>query len=180
MVRSSQKIRVWQDVGPDVFENEIIPRNQPAVLKSIVKDWPAVAAGRESPEAMCRYLRQFDTAKRANATVGPPGIDGRFFYRDDLHGFNFERKLVTIGTALDNLAALIDVPDPPAIAMQAVPVADVLPGFEKENDLCLIDPRVAPRLWLGNKTTTATHYDNYSNIACVVAGRRREAHRSAW
>jgi hypothetical protein len=28
-------------------------------------------------------------------------------------------------------------------------------------------------LWLGNRTHTATHWDQSSNLACVVAGRRR-------
>ena len=30
-----------------------------------------------------------------------------------------------------------------------------------------------PRVWFGNRVTVQTHYDISSNIACVVAGRRR-------
>ena len=166
-------IREWQNVDLEIFQTEIIPRQQPAVLRSLVKDWPAVKEGRKSPEHICRYLKRFDTEKQANATVGSPAIKGRFFYRDDLRGFNFERKLVTVSTALDNLAAMIDEPDAPAIAMQAIPVADVLPGFQQENVLPLVDSALAPRMWLSNRSRIATHYDIYSNIACVVAGRRR-------
>ncbi len=173
MLESPRSIREWRDVDLEVFQTEIVPRKQPAVLRSLVRNWPAVEEGLKSPEHICSYIKQFDTEKPANATVGSPAIKGRFFYRDDLRGFNFERKLVTASTALDNLASMIDKSDPPAIAMQAIPVADVLPGFEQENVLPLVDASLAPRMWLGNQSTIATHYDIYSNIACVVAGRRR-------
>ncbi|HEY5645955.1 MAG TPA: cupin-like domain-containing protein [Pseudomonadales bacterium] len=166
-------IREWRDVDRETFEHEIVPLNQPAVIRSLVGDWPAVAAGRESSAALCAYIKRLDTEKLANATVGPPSIGGRFFYRDDVRGFNFERKRVTVSTALDNLLKLIDAPEPPAIAMQAIPVADVLPGFEQDNVLPLVDAAVSPRIWLGNRSVIATHYDMFSNVACVVAGRRR-------
>jgi len=173
MAESIRSIREWRDVDLDIFQNEIVAQKQPAVLKSLVKDWPAVEEGLKSTAHICSYIKRFDIEKPANATVGAPSIKGRFFYRDDLRGFNFERKLVTVSTALDNLASLIDKPETPAIAMQAIPVLDVLPGFEKENVLTLVDAAAAPRMWLGNQSTIATHYDIYSNIACVVAGRRR-------
>ncbi|MDH3430512.1 MAG: cupin-like domain-containing protein [Gammaproteobacteria bacterium] len=173
MAESDCSIREWRDVNLEIFQNEIIPQRQPAVLKSLVSNWPAIREARDSAAKICGYIKQFDTGQPVNATVGAPSIEGRFFYRDDLRGFNFERKLVSVSTALDNLVALIDKPDPPAIALQAVPVSEVLPSFETENVLPLVDKTVAPRMWLGNKSTIATHYDLYSNVACVVAGRRR-------
>lgn len=173
MAESVCSIREWRDVNLETFQNEIIPQRQPAVLKSLVSDWPAAREGRESAAKICSYVKQFDTGQQVNATVGSPSIKGRFFYRDDCNGFNFERKMVSVSTALDNLLTLIDEPEPPAIALQAIPVTDVLPSFERENVLPLVDKTVAPRMWLGNKSTIATHYDVYSNVACVVAGRRR-------
>lgn len=173
MTEPACSIREWRDVDLEIFQNEIVPRRQPAVLKSLVREWPAVQEGLKSPANICNYIKQFDTEKPANAIVGAPSIKGRFFYRDDLDGFNFERKLVTISTALDNLVSLIDKPDPPAIAMQAISVPKLLPNFEQENALSLLDREVDPRMWLGNKSTIATHYDIYSNVACVIAGRRR-------
>lgn len=173
MAKPVRSIQEWRNVDLATFQNEIVPDNQPAVLKSMVGKWPAVEEGLKSPAHICRYIKRFDSEKAANATVGAASIKGRFFYRDDLQGFNFERKLVTVSTALDNLVSLIDDANSPAIAMQAIPVPDVLPGFERENVLPLVDAAVAPRMWLGNKTTIATHYDVYSNVACVVAGRRR-------
>jgi len=173
MAASAHIIKEWRDVDLDIFENEIVPQNQPAVLRSLIRHWPAVKEGLQSPAHICKYIKRFDSATPANAIVGAPSIKGRFSYRDDLQGFNFERKRVTVSTALDNLVSMIDRPDPPAIAMQAIPVLDVLPGFGQENVLPLVVAAESPRMWLSNKSTIATHYDIYSNIACVVAGRRR-------
>ena len=36
-----------------------------------------------------------------------------------------------------------------------------------------MDDNVLPRIWLGNRITTPTHLDEWNNIGCVVAGRRR-------
>ncbi len=173
MAKSVRDIREWRDVDLDVFQNEIVPTGQPVVLRALVKDWPAVEQGLISPTHVCSYIKRFDAKKGQSAIIGAPSIEGRFFYRDDVKGFNFERKRVTISTVLDKLISLIDAPEAPAIAMQAVPVPGALPGFEKENVLLLVDAAVPPRMWLGNKSTVAAHFDNNNNIACVVAGRRR-------
>ena len=39
--------------------------------------------------------------------------------------------------------------------------------------MSLLDNDVAPRIWLGNRATIATHFDSNHNIACVVSGSRR-------
>jgi hypothetical protein len=173
MGKPSRSVREWRNVDREVFENEVVPENEPAILKSILKDWPAVQESLKSPIDISNYLKKFDTGRPAKAIVGAPSINGRFFYSDDLKGFNFERKLVSVSTALDNLISLSGAPNPPAIAMQAISVAEILPEFEKSNRLALVDDTVSPRMWLGNKATTAAHYDVYSNVACVVAGQRR-------
>src|SRR3546814_4100254 len=44
------------------------------------------------------------------------------------------------------------------------------------SDVCSSDlpaPDAVPRVWIGNATHVSTHYDVSSNLACVVAGRRR-------
>ncbi|HEX4782431.1 MAG TPA: cupin-like domain-containing protein, partial [Usitatibacter sp.] len=60
-----------------------------------------------------------------------------------------------------------------ALAVQSAPIPECLPGFAAENPMPLLDPSVAPRIWLGNGVITPAHFDESSNIACVVAGRRR-------
>ena len=39
--------------------------------------------------------------------------------------------------------------------------------------MSIVDDNVLPRIWLGNRITTPTHVDEWNNIGCVVAGRRR-------
>ena len=168
-----QQIKDWQSVDRAVFENEIFPANRPAVLRGLLRDWPAVQAGRQSPTSVASYFKRLDTGGAVNAMVGPPQIDGRFFYSADFQGFNFGSENVAIGTALDTLVSLAEDPQPPAIALQALHVPDVMPSFLAENTMPLLNSDVAPRIWISNRSRIAAHFDNNNNIACVVSGSRR-------
>jgi len=168
-----KKIEDWTGVDRAVFENEILPANQPVVLRGLLRNWPAVQAGRESRTSAVDYFKQFDTGGAVTAIVGPPGIKGRFFYSDNYQDFNFGPKSISIGTALDNLLALAENPQPPAIALQAMHVPDIMPSFLADNTMPLLDGDLAPRVWISNRSMIATHFDNYHNIACVVSGSRR-------
>ena len=168
-----QKIKEWHNVDRGVFENEIFPGDQPAVMKGLFREWPSVEASSRSPAGIADYIKQFDAGGAVNGIVGAPQIDGRFFYSEDLKGFNFEQRRVTVSTALDTLVSLAEAPESPAIALQAIPVAEILPKFQDDNPMPLLNDRIAPRIWLGNRTRIATHFDNNHNIACVVSGSRR-------
>ena len=168
-----QKIEEWQNVDRAVFENEIFPANRPAVLRGLLRDWPAVQAGRESQLSVVDYVKRFDAGGAVNAMVGPPEIKGRFFYSEDFKGFNFGSETVSISTALDTLVSLSEDPQPPAIALQALHIPDVMPPFLEDNTMPLLGSDIAPRMWIGNRAMIATHFDNNHNIACVVSGKRR-------
>jgi hypothetical protein len=166
-------IRDWHDVTPSVFHEQILPLNQPAVLRGLVRDWPAVRAGGESAQAMGAYLARFDRGGSTPVTLGDPSIGGRFFYNDALTGFNFERRRQPLAESLRALLATVGDPSPQAIYLSALTEDDTLPGFSRENPLALVPPSVGARVWIGNRVTVQTHYDLTSNVACVVAGRRR-------
>lgn len=168
-----QKLQEWHAVDRETFQREIVALRKPAVLKSLVRDWPAVQQATNSPAAMTSYLSQFDAGKEMPVFIGPPAIKGRFSYRDDLRGFNFDRKSRTLISTLKALRELAEIEEPPAVAMQSVSITDNLPGFCDDNRLSLLDDSVLPLIWLGNKTITTTHYDKNENIACAVAGHRR-------
>ena len=166
-------IQEWQGVDREVFEKEIVPARQPAVMRGLLRDWPAVQAGRESPESVADYFKSFDTGSTVSAMVGAPQINGRFFYTGDFRGFNFGSENVSVSKALDTLLSLAENPEPPGIALQALHVPSLMPSFLEDNTMPLIDDDIAPRVWIGNRLMIATHFDNNYNIAAVVAGRRK-------
>lgn len=168
-----QQMKEWEGVDRAVFENEILPANRPAVLRGLLRDWPAVEAGRRSLESVVDYCKRLDSGVTVTAMVAPPEINGRFFYTDDFQAFNFGSKSVPFSTALDTFVDLAGDPQPHAIALQALNVSDVMPTFLEENAMPLIDSGIAPRAWISNRSMVAPHFDNNRNIAGVVSGRRR-------
>ena len=171
-LESLRPIREWRNVDAAVFREQIAPLNAPAVLKGFVRDWPAVQAGLQSPAAFWDYTKRFDSGRAVETSIGPPAIKGRFFYRDDMRGFNFEHRKEPVATAMRRLLSGLNNPDLPAIYIQAAALADCLPGFADENILP-VPTSAQPRIWIGNAVIVAAHYDLSENIACVVCGRRR-------
>ena len=161
------------DVGLETFRSEILSSNEPVVLRGLVRDWPAVRAS-QSIDAAIAYLERFDRQSAVEAFVGPPEIRGRFFYRDGATAFNFERRRGRLKEILDAIRQVGDSPAAPAIYVGAAPVAEVLPGFEQDNAMPLLDGiPAAPRIWIGNQTVVSAHFDESDNLAVVVAGHRR-------
>jgi len=162
-------------VDAETFAREVVSSYRPLVLRGQVAGWEAVRAGTGGNRAMAEYLARFGSGQPLEVMVGPPEIDGRFFYADDsLTSFNFRRQQVPLGALLGELLRLGEegADRPHALYASAATAPEYLPGWEAANPLGL--PVEAPaRLWIGNATQVATHYDTSSNIACVVAGRRR-------
>lgn len=167
------KTAEWRNVDARTFRGEIVPADRPAVLKGLVKDWPAVREGQKSPQALCDYLKSFDAGRMVQTALGPSSIRGRLFYRADMTGFNFERVSEPFQTAIARILAHQTDPQPPAVYAGAVSNAECFPGFQQQNNLDLIDPSVVSRIWASNQVTAPTHFDMSDNIACVVSGHRR-------
>lgn len=152
------------------FVAETMRAGEPVIMRGLARSWPAVQAA--AAGALRPYLAEMDAGAPGDLLVGPPEIAGRFGYADGMAGFNFRREPATVTQVLDRLAEATDTEPPPALAAQAIPVAQALPGFAAANPMPLLEG-VMPRLWIGNRTVTALHHDAMSNIAVVVAGRRR-------
>ena len=168
-----QPIAEYERVDRTTFLEKVRPAGQPAVLRGLAADWPAVAAARRSDEDLFAYLRQFQTTDPVQHIVGAPEIEGRFFYTDDLRGLNFKRGMSPLDPFLDWLLRQKANARPYAVAVQSQDVPKLLPGFELENRTDLVRPDVVPRAWLGNRIRVAPHYDLTENVGIVVAGRRR-------
>jgi len=102
-----------------------------------------------------------------------PEIDGQIFYNDAMSGFNFLRNRLPLAAVAEQVLRYAAFPRSPAVAAQSALIRDCLPGFTAENSLSIVDDNVLPRIWLGNRITTPAHVDEWNNIGCVVAGRRR-------
>ena len=166
-------IAEYSDVGRDRFLEEVRPLGQPAVLRGLGSAWPAVQAARRSDRELIDYVRRFSVDRAVPVLVGDPEIEGRFFYDESLRKFNFVTGKSQLGPFLDRLMRDAPNPRPYAIAIQSLPIPELLPGFEKENSTELLGPEVVPRAWMGNRVRVAPHYDLLENIGIVVAGRRR-------
>ena len=69
------------------------------------------------------------------ALLGAPEIEGRFFYNEDLSGFNFKAVKLKLDVMLDEVERHKDAQKPPAIYVGSTTVDTCLPGFRDENDL---------------------------------------------
>jgi hypothetical protein len=157
----------------DSMPDGVLGGGRPVVLRGAVKDWPFVRAGLDSDEAAVRYLEQFYSGGPVGTMVAPPSELGRFFYRRDSKQVNFERSLQSLSDVLQRLLRQRSAERPLAIALQGIPIAKILPGFEEDNPNPFVPKGVSARLWIGNQVTVAPHFDVSDNLACVTAGRRR-------
>ncbi len=160
-------------VAPGDIHARVAELDQPVVFRGLVADWPLVAAARESMEQAAGYLQRFDTGKPVTAFIGQPGEQGRIFYNEDLSDTNFTAGRVGFAEVLEQLSRHADNPQPPTIYVGSSAIDLCLPGLSAENSLPQGSNRASVRIWLGNRTRVAAHYDALENVACVCAGRRR-------
>lgn len=173
MLAPARKIPEITGVDPRALPDDVLLSTQPVVLKGLVADWPLVRAGLESNQSAIAYIRKFYRDATVGALLGAPEIEGRFFYNDDISGFNFKAVKLKLDVMLDEVERHKDAVKPPAIYVGSTTVDTCLPGFRAENDLGFGDRQPLVSIWLGNRTRIAAHHDLPDNIACVVVGRRR-------
>ena len=158
---------------PGALSDSLLASTRPVVLRALVRDWPMVRAACDSFEAASAYLRRHYRDASVVAMLGAPEIDGRFFYNEDLSGFNFAPLRVRLDAVLGELAGHYADARPPAIYVGSTTIDTCLPGFRAENDVDLGARDALASIWIGNRTRIAAHYDLPDNLACVAAGRRR-------
>jgi Cupin-like domain len=159
--------------SPAQFLREIVEPCLPVVMRGLVAGWPAVHTATRSAEDFRDYLARFDNGGQTEAFVGDPKIAGKYYYAEDLAGFNFERRRMRFVDALTAIVATHGQGGQPTMYVGSVPVNEFLPGFTDQNVMQVLAAHVAPRIWLGHPSNVSAHFDSYDNVACVVAGARR-------
>jgi hypothetical protein len=169
-------VPVFENVDRRVFEDVIVPRHRPALLKGQVRGWRATHIAAQSPTALCDYLNAFSRSTPVQAWYGTAAMHGRFFYSDDIIGRNFETRLLPLRQLLADILASSanDRCDQPLYA-GAVSLPEHMPGLLQELPMDLLDAAEErlTSLWIGTRARTAAHWDLPQNLACVIAGRRR-------
>ncbi|WP_243050441.1 cupin-like domain-containing protein [Dyella sp. RRB7] len=152
---------------------DLIGRARPLVIRGLVRDWPVVKLALESDTAFAQGMAQWDNGGDVSTLMIAPEADGMIGYTPDMSGFSYQHFKVPVTLGLQRLAKYSRRPNAPGLVIQSAVIRDCLPGFLAEHSLPFLDPGVEPRLWMGNRVTTPTHFDSQHNIACVVCGVRR-------
>ncbi len=166
-------MRELHGIDPQQLGDELLQATEPVVLRGLVGNWPAVQATLASEQGAEQYVRRFYRDATVVAFLGAPDIDGRFFYNDDLSGFNFAPVRARLDAILNEIADHRNDLKPPSVYVGSTTIDTCLPGFREENDVNLGARDALASIWIGNQTRIAAHYDLPDNLACVVAGHRR-------
>ena len=166
-------IEILDSLTPEGFASLLAESTKPVLLPGLVADWPVVRRARESDEALCAYLLRFYADATVNVFCGEPEIEGRFFYNEDMTGFNFSRSRDKLDKVLDRLVCEEHGQRAHSYYVGATTIDNCLPGFSEDNALAFGDIAPLASIWIGNRSRIAAHYDLPDNLACVVAGRRR-------
>lgn len=153
--------------------DEVFTAAEPVVLKGLVAAWPAVTAANQGAESILQYLRKRARDQDVLAFQGAREMRGRYFYKPDLSGFNFDKMTLRLEALLDRFAAWQEGGNDPYAYLGSTAVEEVFPGFRLENDIALAPERPLVSVWMGTPSRIAAHFDVPDNIACVVAGKRR-------
>lgn len=170
MAPALRTVSANQELDRDSFLEEIVGGCAPVVIRGLVADWPAVRAA--GAGGLPDYLAAMATRTPVNVFVGAPEIEGRYYYNDDLTGFNFTQESLPFAVALERVLRPAGEGQPTGY-VGSVPTPLCAPAFAGENPMPLVDERTAPRLWLGHAAQVACHYDTLDNLACVILGARR-------
>ena len=166
-------MREIHGLDPRALSDELLRSTEPVVLRGLVAGWPAVQAGLASEGGAEQYVRRFYRDATVVAFLGAPDIGGRFFYNDDLSGFNFAPVRARLDAILNEIADHRNDEKPPSVYVGSTTIDTCLPGFCEENAINLGQRDALASVWIGNQTRIAAHYDLPDNLACIVAGHRR-------
>jgi hypothetical protein len=173
MLPEPAAIRELSGLAQGALGDELLTSTEPVVLRGLASSWPMVRAARASQREAGAYLRRFYRGDKVLAFLGAPEMAGRYFYNDDLSGFNYAAIKAPLDKVLEELEDHKDDLRPPSLYVGSTMIDHYLPGFRGENDLDLGQRQPLVSIWIGNRSRIAAHYDVPDNIAVVAAGRRR-------
>src|SRR5262245_24916227 len=104
MLPIADKVREVAGVDPLALPDAVLESTEPLVLRGVVSHWPMVQAALRSAGEARQYLLGFYRDATVGAMLGAPEIGGRFFYNEDLSGFNFKSVKIRLDAVLEEIA----------------------------------------------------------------------------
>lgn len=173
MPEIGQTVKEVRGLRADAVPPDVLTSTEPLLLKGLVADWPFVKAGRGSASSAAQYLLEFYANLPVGVGRGPAENLGRFFYNDDMSGFNFDRSMVKLDQVITEILNYEHVDEAPSYYVGSTKIDVCLPGFRAENDVDFGGITPLANFWLGNRSRIAAHWDLPDNLACCAVGHRR-------
>lgn len=150
---------------------EALKSEEPVVLRGLVADWPICQL--DTAQEQINYFTQYGSDSDVIAWMAPATEKGRFLYDIASGHLNFQHRRVGFQEFLSFLQRHQGKQNSPTVYMGSTPVELVMPDFLSAHPLPQLDSAPLKRVWIGNQTVVAPHFDTTDNVACVLAGRRR-------
>lgn len=162
----------------DVDFDTLIQGGEPVILEGVLLHTPLVMAAQKSDTAAMEHLLSHYNDRPVLTYMAEAEAKGRFFYNQDMTGLNFTTNYSPLESFFDSLEKEKIVSSDQAFYVGSAQVSDHFPEILEHNGLSLsgnIFEEHSPRIgiWMGNKTTAATHFDMSNNVAACFVGRRR-------
>ncbi len=179
MSEIGKKVSVLEGVQPDKIPfDELFKANEPVILKGLVSSWSLVKAGKVSPDNAMNLLQEQSSGKPVRVFTAPSEAKGRFFYNDDLSGFNYKNEQKDLMEVFAQIREGKGKSEHPYYYMNSLTLDQYFPGLREHNDLvfdhdAFLNNQPLSKVWVGTESIAAAHYDVPSNLACCVLGNRR-------
>lgn len=145
----------------------LLSGNEPVVLRDLVQHWPVTQCA--SDVDLAQYLLHLAKPIPLHTMVSPSKHAGRYFYNEDMTGFNFTRQRMLLSQVLEQIL----LADGTGYYVGSTSIDAALPGFRQANELTPLQDKPLYSLWLSNQSRVSAHYDVTDNVACVVHGTRK-------
>lgn len=173
------KVLTLEGIDPQSIPfDELFSLNQPVILKGLVKDWPLVKAGQQSPANVMEQLEQHDSGRATLVYKGPPEIKARFGYDETCTGFNFTSERTTLPDVFTTIRSQLGQEVHDYLYINSLRFDEGFPSLSQTHQLGFAHPEFThnqpvAKIWLGTESVAAAHFDQPKNIACCVLGKRR-------
>jgi len=179
MVNVNNKILILEGITPASIPYDVLfSQNQPVILKGLVKDWPLVKVGQQSPSQVMSRLEQNYSERPMLVYKGLPEIKARFGYNKTCTGFNFTSERSTIPEVFDIIRSQLPQEKHDYLYINSLKFDEGFPKLSQTHQLAFKHPEFEnnqpiAKIWLGTESVAAAHFDQPKNIACCLVGKRR-------